>query len=131
MIKNTLIATVVVFLAWCAMDFVLHGMILQSAYASTPALWRPLAEMKMGVLYFAVFIAALAFCWIYARLVSPKNLANGFQLGLWFGIAAGIGMGYGTYAVQPIPYVMALTWFVGHVVESAVAGLIVGAIIKG
>ena len=129
--KHTLIATVVVFLAWCAMDFVLHGMILHSAYASTPTLWRPQTEIKMGVLYLAVFIAALAFCWIYARLVSPKNLASGFQLGLWFGVAAGIGMGYGTYAVQPIPYAMALTWFLGHVVESAVAGLIVGGMIKG
>jgi hypothetical protein len=38
-------------------------------------------------------------------------------------------MGYGTYSVMPIPYSMALTWFLGAVVEAALAGLLVGKII--
>ena len=35
-------------------------------------------------------------------------------------------MGYGSYVVMPIPYSMALTWFLGSLVEAVVAGLIVG-----
>ena len=37
-------------------------------------------------------------------------------------------MGYGTYSVMPIPYSMALTWFLGAVVEGAAAGLLVGSV---
>jgi hypothetical protein len=32
---------------------------------------------------------------------------------------------------MPIPYPMALTWFLGSLVEAMVAGIIVGAIDKG
>ena len=39
-------------------------------------------------------------------------------------------MGYGTYSFQPIPYMMALTWFLGSLVEGILAGLIVGAIVR-
>jgi hypothetical protein len=50
--------------------------------------------------------------------------------GLLFGVAMGIGMGYGTYAVMPIPYSMALTWFLGTVVEATVGGLLAGLIVR-
>jgi hypothetical protein len=38
-------------------------------------------------------------------------------------------MGYGSYSVMPIPYHMALTWFMGTVIEAAVGGVILGAIV--
>jgi hypothetical protein len=49
--------------------------------------------------------------------------------GVLLGLAFGLSMGYGTYAVQPIPYIMALTWFLGTLVEFTVAGLLVGLLI--
>jgi hypothetical protein len=39
-------------------------------------------------------------------------------------------MAYGSYAVMPIPYAMALTWFLGSVVKITIGGLILGAIVK-
>ncbi len=129
--KKTLVASVVVFVAWALMDWLIHGVILGSSYAATPALWRPMQEMKMGVLYLAVFLNALSFCAIYAFFVGKKSLATGLKFGLWFGFGTGVAMGYGTYSVMPIPYVMALVWFLGHLAEAAVGGLIAGALIKG
>lgn len=128
--KKTLIATVVVFLAWEALDFLIHGVLLHAAYAAAPALWRPQAEMKMTLLLLTVLVSALCFCTIYAKWVQPKELRTGLLFGLWFGIAVGVGMGFGTYSVQPIPYAMALTWFFGTAVEGAVGGLIAAALIK-
>ncbi len=128
--KKAFWAAIVVFIVWSVMDFVIHGLILQSAYASTPALWRPQAEIRYPTLYLSVLIGALAFSALYARLVSPKSGGNAFQYGLWSGIATGIGMGYGTLAVQPIPYSMALTWFLGRVAEGVVGGAVAGAMIK-
>ena len=57
-------------------------------------------------------------------------MTAGTMYGLIWGIAAGVSMGYGTYAVMPIPYYMALTWFLGTVVEGVVAGVITAAIVK-
>jgi hypothetical protein len=39
-------------------------------------------------------------------------------------------MGYGTYSMMPIPYCMALTWFLGTVIKAVLGGLLLGAIIK-
>lgn len=41
-----------------------------------------------------------------------------------------ISFAYGTYAVMPIPYRMAPTWFVGTIVGTTLGGLLLGLIIR-
>jgi hypothetical protein len=128
--KKTVLSVIAVFVAWTVLDFVIHGVILKSAYEATAILWRPMNEMKMNVMHMAVLIAAFSFAWIYVRMISSKSVVTGLRYGLWWGLGAGVSMGYGTYSVMPIPYLMALTWFLGSLMEGAVAGLIVGGIVK-
>lgn len=128
--KKILLAGILVFVLWAVLDFIVHGLILKSAYASTASLWRPIAEMKMGLMYVTVFIAALAFSAIYSYLVSRKSLMAGLTYGLLYGIAVGVGMGYGSYSMMPIPYSMALTWFLSTVIKAILGGLLLGAIIR-
>jgi hypothetical protein len=128
--KKIIWGAVAVFVLWSILNFIIHGMFLKSAYESTASLWRPMGEMKMGVLYISVFIAALAFSGIYGWLVDRKTLASGLRYGFLYGIAVGIGMGYGTYSVMPIPYFMALTWFLGTILEATLGGFLLGIIIR-
>jgi hypothetical protein len=128
--KKTLLSIIAVFVAWSVLDFVIHGVILKSAYEATANLWRPMNEMKMNVMHMAVLIASISFAWIYVGMISKKSIAAGLRYGLWWGLGAGVSMGYGTYSVMPIPYLTALTWFLGSLMEGAVAGLIVGGISK-
>lgn len=128
--KRTLLAVVAVFLAWSALDFVIHGVVLQSSYMATPQLWRPMNEMKMPVMYLAVLIAAVAFVAVYVRFFAQKGIRTGAEYGAWFGLGAGVSMAYGSYSVMPIPYVMALGWFLGTLVEGVAAGVIVGLVIR-
>ncbi len=128
--KRFVLAIIAVFLAWSVADYIIHGVLLASSYEATASLWRPMGEMKMGVMYLAVFISAVAFVLIFSRLFSRKGIAAGLKYGLLFGIATGVSMGYGSYSVMPIPYHMAFTWFVGSVLEATIGGLILGAIIR-
>lgn len=130
MIKKVLIATVAIFVTWEILDFVIHGMILQSTYAAQPELWRSQEEMKMGVMMIVVLVTALCFSYLYGAFVSNKSMATAIKFSLVWGVAAGLSMGYGSYAVMPVPYYMAITWFLGTVVEAVVAGAILGVIIK-
>ncbi|MCG3198282.1 MAG: hypothetical protein HUU16_03835 [Candidatus Omnitrophica bacterium] len=127
--KKVLIAIVAVFVAWSVLDILIHGVMLRPSYEASASLWRPEAEMKMGLLYVVTLICAVTFVLIYHLLISSKSLAKGIQYGLLYGIGTGIGMGYGSYAFMPMPYLMALVWFLGSVVECVVAGVIVGAIV--
>ena len=128
--KRMLIAVIAIFVAWSAVDFVIHGVILRPSYAATAPLWRPMSEMKTSLLYLSVFIAALTFTVIYSRFVSRKGILAGLQYGFLFGLGTGVSMGYGSYSVMPIPYHMALTWFLGTLVEATIGGVILGAVIR-
>ncbi len=128
--KRTILAVLAVFVTWSVLDFVVHSVILGSTYAATPQLWRPMSEMKMGLMHFTVLVAAAAFVYLYARFITDKRVETAVLYGLVFGIGTGVPMGYGTYSVMPIPYVMAFVWFAGSVVEAVVAGLVTGLIIK-
>ena len=128
--KKTLLAILAVFVSWQILDFVIHNLILMGTYAATQELWRPMEEMKMGLMLLVSIVASASFVLIYDWFFKEKNMMVGIKYGLVFGIGAGISMGYGTYSVQPIMYYTALGWFLGTIVETTVAGLITGLIIK-
>ncbi|MDR4498951.1 MAG: hypothetical protein MRK02_13690 [Candidatus Scalindua sp.] len=130
MMKKTAISIISVFILWSILDFVIHGIILTEAYKATAELWRPMEEMKIGLMRIVVLISSIVFVLIYALFFVDKNIKSGLKYGILFGIGAGISMGYGSYAVMPIPYSMAFTWFLGVLIEATLGGLITGLIIR-
>ena len=127
---RSLWAMAAIFVAWCAMDFVIHQLILGSSYAATAAMWRPLAEMKMELMYAVIAFSVFVFVYIYSRFFADKGIGAGLMYGVLFGLSTGLSMGYGTYAVQPLLHDIALARFIGSTAEGAVAGLLVGVIVK-
>lgn len=130
MAKRTLWAVVAVFIAWSAMDFVLHGVFLRSTYEATASLWRPMNQMNMPLMYLVTLVFTTCFVLIYGLLVGQKSLAAGIRFGALFGLATGITMGFGSYVYMPIPLSLAVSWFFGSWISAMVAGAIAGAIIK-
>jgi hypothetical protein len=129
--KRIVLGIVAVFVAWQVLDIVLHRVILASAYQATAELWRSEAEMKMGLMCVVGLVAATCFVCLYAWLVRPKSWAAGLSYGLIFGAGTGFSMGFGTYSFMPLPQSLAVAWCVGSIVEAAIAGLLVGWIVKG
>ncbi len=131
MIKKFIIAIVVVFIAIEIMNILLHGVILKSLYESTPAVWRTVQDMGrlMWMLYLVTFLQTIGFVYIYYKLVSSKSPFRGVWYGLTFGFTVGLGMGYGSYAMIPMPYSLALGWFLGALVIFGIAGWLTGLIV--
>ncbi|NNF95869.1 MAG: hypothetical protein HKM94_02950 [Halobacteria archaeon] len=130
MMKRTIFAIVVIFIAWSILDFVIHGVFLQSTYEATANLWRPMEEMNMPLMYSVTLAYTACFVVIYGIFVTEKSLSTGIKFGGLFGLAAGISMGFGSYSYMPIPLSLAWSWFAGTLVEAIVAGALVGAIMK-
>ncbi|MEN8162564.1 MAG: hypothetical protein ABFS37_00405 [Acidobacteriota bacterium] len=124
------LAIVSVFVVWQIMDFIIHTIILAPQYAATASLWRPEGEMKMGLMMVVSLIGATCFCLVYDRFFAEKNLTNGALYGLIWGIGVGSSMGHGSYSVMPLPYALALGWFLATVAAAVVAGVLVGVIVK-
>ena len=130
MARKFILAVIAVFIAWSILDFIIHGVFLRSTYQATAQLWRPMEQMKIGLMYLVTFVSAISFVGLYTILVLPKSVASGLKYGLLFGIATGFPMGFGTYSFIPVPLNLASTWFIGSLVETTLGGLIIGAIIK-
>jgi hypothetical protein len=128
--KKFVLAVIAVFIAWSVIDAILHGVILQNAYQQTATLWRPCAEMKIGLMRLVQLVTAITFVAVYALLIKPKGMGVALGYGIIYGIGAGVGMGYGSYSIIPITSAMAFAWFLGSLIESIVAALLVGAIVK-
>lgn len=130
MLKKNILAIIAIFISWSILDFVIHGIILKGAYEETAHLWRPMDEMKMGLMYIVGFIYTICFVLIYSVLINPKSLMTGLKFGVIFGMGVGISMGYGLYCVMPLPHYLAFIWFTGTLVEICVGGLLLGLIVK-
>lgn len=125
--KRATMASFSVFVCWAILDFVIHGLLLAPSYAETAELWRPQAEMKLGLIYLVNFVSATFFVAVYALLVRPTQLVTGLKFGLLTGTGGGISAGFGSYAVMPISLGLAVGWSLEFLVEATLAGLIVGA----
>ena len=128
--KRAIAAVITVFIIWTILDFIMHGVILNDAYKNTATLWRSMEEMKMVLIYVGTLIFSIVFVTIYTVFFSEKGLIPGLKYGLLFGLGVGFSMGYGSYAVMPIPHSMAFIWFIGTLIETTVAGLVLGSIIN-
>ena len=130
MLKRTILAVAAVFIAWSGMDFILHGLLLQSTYEATANLWRPMDQMNMPLMYFVTLVFTVCFVLIYWLLGGQKSVVSGIKFGALFGLATGITMGFGSYSYMPIPLTLAWSWFFGSWIKAIAAGAIIGAILR-
>ena len=104
--KKFLISWVVVFVAWMAGSFVVHGFLLAGGYAQLPNLFRPEAEAQgfMHLMLLAHVVMAGAFVWIYQRGAEDKPwVAQGIRYGVAIALLGPIPMYTIYYVVQPMP----------------------------
>ena len=130
MSKRAFLAIPAVFITWSVVDFIVHELILRETYEQAKEIFRPMEEMNIPLIYFTVLVASIVFVFIYARFFAEKNVTAAGIYGLAFGLAVGTSMGFATYATMKISYDMAQVWFLGTVLETTLAGLLMGWIVE-
>ena len=104
--KKFLISWAVVFVAWFAGSFVVHGVLLRAGYAALPDLFRSEADSQQYfyLMLLAHIMMAGAFVWIYQRGQESKPwLQQGVRFGIAIALLAPIPMYTIYYVVQPMP----------------------------
>ena len=131
-IKKYLLSSVAVFLFLSLFGWFYHGMLLKDLYMQTMQYWRPEAEMKslMPFVYLGHILFALLFCCIYTKgLEAGKSgLGQGLRYGFFIGLLLHLPMTVAHHAYLPYPTQLLVAWLVGGVIETTVAGMIVGKI---
>ena len=112
-VKRFAITTFLVFLLGQLLNYLIHGVILGPSYAATRNLWRPEAELtsNMWIFWVTGLIDAVLFTYIFVKGYEGGGVKEGLRFGLLIGLFMSLPAAYDMYAILPIPYRMALQWF--------------------
>jgi hypothetical protein len=132
--KRFLAAWLIVFIAWMAGSFLVHGVLLNADYSTLPNLFRPEAEaqQRFPLMLLAHVILAGAFVWIYSRGVEDAPWTG---QGIRFGLAVALLTIVPTYiiyhVVQPMPGSIAVKQIVFDGILLLALGLLVAFLYRG
>lgn len=122
--KKVLWGFVAVFVAINILDYIIHGVILKSAYEETANLWRPDMDSLTWIYLIISLIGSFFFSFIFSKGYEGKGWMEGARYGLYIGIWLSVGMAYGMYAMIAIPYALAFQWFIYGIIEYVLCGII-------
>ena len=126
--KKFVIAWIVLFVAWFMGSFIVHGLLLHSAYMQLTDLFRPEAEQQkyFPLMVLAHVILSGAFAWIYARGVEAKPwMAQGARFGLAVALLTSIPTYMIYFVVQPMPAQVVIKQILFDGVLMVILGMIV------
>jgi hypothetical protein len=104
--KKFIIAWIVLFVAWLAGSFVVHGVLLRSDYMQLTNLFRAEGDQQkyFPLMLLAHGILSGAFVWIYARGVQAKPwMAQGVRFGVAVALLTVVPNYIIYFVVQPMP----------------------------
>jgi hypothetical protein len=91
---------------------------------------RPEGEMKLWILPVTGLFFSFLFTFIFSKGFEGKGLLEGTRYGLYIGLMVALPMAYGAYAMMPIPYSLALQWFIYGTLEFMIAGIVLALIFR-
>lgn len=129
-VKRYFAATLAVFIVSVALGYLVHGVILQSTYASIQGVWRPDVLSKMWINSVNYFILSFVFVYLFVKGYEGRGIMEGVRFGLLMGLIFAIPAAYGTYVIVPIPYYLALEWFLYGMAQTLILGIVAAAIYR-
>jgi energy-converting hydrogenase Eha subunit A len=119
-----------VYLVSQVLEYLIHGVWLQSTYLSLKQIWRPDMDSKMWIMWVVGFIVSFVFAYIFAKGYEGRGIMEGVRFGAVVGLLTALPSAYTTYAIFPIPYSLALSWFLAGMVEAIVLGIVAALVYK-
>jgi len=84
--------------------------------------------MKMWLMYVVLAFIAFFFTLIFSKGHEGKGVTEGLRYGFYVGMLVALPFAYGSYAVMPLPYSLALKWFLYGLIEYLIAGVAVALV---
>jgi hypothetical protein len=129
--KKWIITSLVAFVVLEILNFIVHSVILKGSYQATAELWRPMDEMNrmMWVMWIVDLLWAFLLVYIFTKGYEGKGLTEGLRFGLVIGLFFALPS-LGSYAVQPISFALAASWFVFGIITMTILGVVISLIYK-
>ena len=133
-VKKFWIAVVVVFILTEVTGYLIHGVMLSSTYQSEGIkdIFRSMEDMqsKMWVMWVTDLVWVFFFTFIFVKGYENKGILEGFKYGIYIGLFIPFVFAYQSYVIYPVPYSLAVQWFLFGMIQCVIYGLVVAAIYK-
>ena len=132
--KKFIISAIVVFVVLEILNFLIHGVLLNSAYMSNAlsGVFRPQAEMEslMWVMWVTDIVWTFFFVYFFVKGYENKGIMEGIRYGVYIGFFVSFVYAYQAYVVYPITYGLTIQWFILGFVQSIILGVLVSILYK-
>jgi hypothetical protein len=133
-LKKFWIAFVVIFIVLEILSYLVHGVLLGDTYQSEgiKQVFRSMEEMdsRMWIMWATDLIWAYFFTFFFVKGYENKGIMEGVRYGAYMGIFVSFVIAYQNYVVLPIPYSLALQWFIYGFILSVILGVLAALIYK-
>ena len=121
---------IVIFIAMSVLSLIIHSVILGPIYQSDAMknIWRTDMMSKMWIFYVVYLFVSFFFVLIYSKWQKGKGISEGIQYGVYTGFLMSVPMAYSTYAMIPLPYSVAVQWFIYGLIQYIIMGILVSLV---
>jgi hypothetical protein len=126
--KKFLLAFVVMYIAGGVLSFLIHGLLLSSAYQAASSAFRPDMDRLMWMQWITPLFLTFFFIYVFAKGYEGKGIFEGVRYGAVIWGFYAIPSIYNQYMVYPLPYSLVWKWLAADLVMFVVFGIIVAAI---
>ena len=130
MSKKLWVGFIAVYVTMCVTMMIIHMGLLSSAYRSEEVMkmMRPESDGTMWIYFVTALIMSFFFTLIFSKGYEGKGIAEGVRYGLYVGLLMATPMAYNSYASYPLPYSLALQWFIYGMIQYIILGVVVAAV---
>ena len=121
-----------VYVASMLLNLLIHAVLLAPTYSSPELsnLMRSPEEAKTWIHFVVGIFFSFFFVFIFSKGYENKGIMEGFRYGLYVGLMVATPTAYSSYAVYPIPYSLALQWFMYGLVYYIILGMVAALLYK-
>ncbi len=121
---------IAVYVVMSLTNYIIHEVILKSTYMTLveSGLMRGAEAGTMWIYFVTALVVSFFFTLIFSKGYNGTGAGEGIRFGLYAGLMMMTSWAYDTYASVPIPYSLALQWFLYGMIQYVILGLVVSMV---
>lgn len=128
--KKFFIALITIYVVGGVLNFLVHGVLLMSAYQELASIWRTDMDSYMWIQWVTALFLCFFFVYIFVRGYEGRGIMEGVRFGLVIWAFMTIPSVYSQFMVYPLPYSLILKWLFSDLVIWVVMGVLTALIYK-
>ena len=128
--KKLWIGFIVVYIVLALTNTLIHAVMLAPDYKvlADQGLMRGEEAGTIWIYFVTALFTAFFFTLIFSKGYRGNGIGEGVRYGIYVGLFLSVQMAYDSYASWPMPYTIALRWFLATVVQYVILGVIVASV---